>query len=84
MVAGIRLEESDQEKYGIKSEDKVEHLFNLILDLVLSTQKLLRNEYIEDDRGRYYQCQLHIIPGVDAFLALVELSEIAIDNLLNI
>lgn len=56
----------------------------MILDLVLSTQELLRNEYIEDDRGRNYQYQLHIIPGVDACLALVELPEIAIDNLLNI
>ena len=56
----------------------------MVLDLVLSTQELLRNEHIEDDRGRNDQCQLQIVPGVDACLALVELPEVAIDNLLNI
>ena len=66
MVAGIRLKESDKENRGIKSEDKEEHLFYLVLDLVLSTQELLRNEHIEDDRGRNDQCQLQSVPGVDA------------------
>ncbi len=56
----------------------------MVLDLEFSAQELLRNEDVEDDRGRYDHCQLQGIPGVDACLALIERSELAIGDLLHV